>query len=122
MTRKEEFKEFVRKNPSLIKYVKNGEMNWQKFYEIYDIYGEDESAWKEYLKKKERLESVSTATKTLSISDFLGFLKTIDLDSLQETVGSLQRVLGLFGDLTNKNIETPKQEYKPRPLYKHFDD
>jgi len=122
MDKKEEFKGFVRKNPSLIRYVKNGEMDWQKFYEIYDLYGEDGNAWNDYLKKEEVIEKTNAATKTTSVGDFLGFLKTIDLDSLQETVSSLQRVLGVFGDLTNKNTETQKQEYKPRPLYKHFDD
>lgn len=121
MDKKEEFKGFVRKNPSLIKYVKNGEMNWQGFYEIYDLYGEDDNAWKDYLKKEEIVEKATTTSKA-SIGDFLGFLKTIDLDSLQETISGLQRVLGVFGDLTNKNTETVKQEYKPRPLYKHFDD
>ena len=35
------FKMFVRKNPNLIKYVNNNEMTWQKFYEMYDLYGED---------------------------------------------------------------------------------
>lgn len=122
MEKKDEFKAFVRKNPSLIRYVKTGEMNWQKFYEIYDLYGEDENAWNEYLKKEETVEKAAAATATATVGDFFNFLKTIDLDSLQETVSSLQKVLGVFGDLTNKNTETPKQEYKPRPLYKHFDD
>ena len=122
MEKKDEFKAFVRKNPSLIKYVKKGEMNWQKFYEIYDLYGEDENAWGEYLKKEEVIEKSATASTAATVGDFFKFLKTIDLDSLQETVSSLQRVLGVFGDLTNKNTETLKQEYKPRPLYKHFDD
>ena len=122
MDKKEQFKIFVRKNPALIKYVKNEEMNWQKFYEIYDLYGEDSDAWDNYLKKEEEVTNSITSTKITSIGDFFGFLKTIDLDGLQETVSSIQRVLGVFGDLTNKNTETPKQEYKPRPLYKHFDD
>lgn len=121
MEKKEEFKNFVRKNPHLIKYIKTGEMNWQKFYEIYDLYGEEETAWNEYLKKEENIKK-TVATTSTTVGDFFNFLKTIDLDSLQETVNSLQRVLGVFGDLTSKNIETPKQEYKPRPLYKHFDD
>jgi len=122
MDKKEEFKGFVRKNPGLIKYVKNGDMNWQRFYEIYDLYGEDDSAWRDYLNKEKIVETTAATSKVTSIGDFLGFLKTIDLDSLSETVSSLQRVLGVFGDLTNKNADTIKQEYKPRPLYKHFDD
>ena len=51
MTKKDAFKSFVRKNPNLIKYVRTGEMDWQKFYELYDLYGEDETAWSLYLKK-----------------------------------------------------------------------
>ena len=56
MTKKDAFKSFVRKNPNLIKYVRTGEMDWQKFYELYDLYGEDETAWSLYL-KKEKTES-----------------------------------------------------------------
>jgi len=48
------------------------------------------------------------------------FMKNIDLDSIQNGVNSMQRILGLFQDI-GKNKET-KEEYKPRPLYKHFED
>lgn len=120
MEKKDEFKSFVRKNPKLIKYVKSGEMDWQKFYEIYDLYEEDETAWNNYLSEEDIQKK--TPITTTSVGDFFNFLKGIDLDSLQGTISSLQRVLGVFGDLTTKNTEPEKQEYKPRPLYKHFDD
>ena len=55
MSKKDDFKEFASKNPSLAKYIENGEMSWQKFYELYDIYGEDESVWSKY-KNSERNE------------------------------------------------------------------
>lgn len=123
MEKMENFKGFVRKNPELIKYVREGEMNWQKFYEIFDLYGEDDNVWHDYLKKEDAKVAAATATvSSATIGDFFNFLKGIDLDSVQESVSSLQRVLGVFGDLTNKNTETVKEEYKPRPLYKHFDD
>ena len=122
MTKKDEFKEFVRKNPKLISYVKKGEMDWQKFYEIYDLYGEEESAWNNYLVKEE-VRSTTAVTSGLGFSEIMNFIKNIDLNSVQEGVNSVQRVLGVFQDLTVKDTNTQKkEEYKPRPLYKHFDD
>ena len=43
MTNIDNFKSFVKKNPKLITFVKNGSMSWQKFYELYDLYGEDDN-------------------------------------------------------------------------------
>ena len=111
MDKKEEFKAFVRKNPILVKYVKNNEMTWQKFYEIYDIYGENNDVWKDYLNEKE--------TTNL---DFFNFLKTIDMDKIQEGVESLQRVVGVIGEMAATKEKLTQDNYKPRPLYKHFDD
>ncbi len=116
MTKKEEFKEFVKDNPHLIKFVKNNEMTWQKFYEMFDLYGSENEIWNDYKEK-----NIKTETKVSGVTDVLGWLKAIDLDSLQEGVGSIQRVLGVFQDLSN-NKDTTKEEYKPRPLYRHFED
>ena len=52
----------------------------------------------------------------------MSLVKNIDLDSIQSGVNSFQRVLGLLGELTSKDQSAPKTEYKPRPLYKHFED
>lgn len=123
---KVEFKEFVKKNPKLIKYVKNDEMTWQKFYEMYELYGEDNEAWKDYLNNdsEEQKEIAKGATTALGLSEFVNWMKNINLDSVQEGIGNIQRVLGVFQDFSKKDntTEPPKQEYKPRPLYKHFED
>ena len=121
---KEQFKEFVKKNPILIKYVDSNEMTWQKFYEMYDLYGDDNSVWDKYLESN-KTNSISDITKTSAFTDFIAFLKTINLDSLQEGIGSIQRVLGVFQDFTgnkDNNDNKDKKEYKPRPIYKHFED
>ena len=116
---KEEFKAFVKENPKLIKYVKNGEKTWQNFYEIFNLYGRDKTAWKEYLD----IPSVTETAGSVAALDLLSWLKTIDLDSIQNGVASIQRVLGVVQDFTNKEDNTSvKEEYKPRPLYKHFED
>ena len=110
---KEKFKEFVKNNPNLLKYVQDGSMTWQKFYEMYDMYGEDDKVWDKYL------------TSSASVGGSLGIfdmIKNLDVDSIQTGINSMQRVLGLIQDMSNKNKEEVKEEYKPRPLYKHFED
>ena len=113
MDKIELFKEFVKKNPNLLTFVKNGKMTWQSFYEMYDLYGEQNEIWSEYLNTKKTIDNKS-------VYDTFSFLKSINLDSVQEGVQNIQRVLGVLGDISN-NKEINK-EYKPRPLYKHFDD
>lgn len=120
MSKVEEFKTFVKKNPKLLKYVKNGESSWQKFYEIYDLYGEEESAWKDYLGVATVATTAATAT---SFADIINWVKTINLDSVQQGVNNLQRVLGVVQDLSSKDDKkSTTSEYKPRPMYKHFED
>ena len=115
METKEKFKDFVKSNPVLLQYVKKGKMTWQKFYEIYDLYGEDKEAWKDYLVK-------DTSTKTTSNFDLANFIKGIDLDGIQNGVTSLQRVLSLLQDMSSSKVNEQTNTYKPRPIYKHFDD
>jgi len=126
--KKDEFKEFVKKNPRLITYVKNNEMTWQKFYEMYDLYGESNDVWNEYKEEKkaeEKVEAANTATKAglagITFSEVVKWLKNVDLDGLQEGIGNVQRVLGVMQDFTKKD-KTETNTYKPRPLYKHFED
>ena len=60
---KEDFKAFVRTKPELANYVTSGDMTWQKFYELYDIYGEDNTIWDKYTTK------TKTPTKVTEILD-----------------------------------------------------
>ena len=127
MTKKDAFKSFVRKNPNLIKYVRTGEMDWQKFYELYDLYGEDETAWSLYLKKEKTESQASINQETTKTAEGLlgmaSLLKGIDLNTVQNGVSSLQRVVGLLQELGTKSPkEEVKPAYKPRPIYKHFED
>ena len=119
--KKDEFKEFVKKHPKLVEYVKNEEMTWQKFYEMYDIYGEDNEVWNKYLNEEKSKEVVKAGIAGLTLSEVVNWVKNIDLDGLQEGIGNVQRVLGVVQDFSTKNTEQ-KDVYRPKPLYKHFDD
>ena len=112
---KEDFKQFVRKNPKMVNYVKNGEATWQKFYEIYDLYGESKEAWEPYLGSREVTKEQSTS----SFKDAPPRLKNVDYSAVEENINSVQRVIGVLQDLgDNKTNKT----YEPRPVYKHFED
>ena len=115
MGKKEEFKDFVRLHPELIKYVENDTMTWQKFYEIFDLYGSDNVVWNNYLNVNNNINN------STSWSDIINMAKNIDVDKVQEGITSLQKTLSLFGEIlpgNNSNSST----YNPRPLYRRFDD
>ena len=109
---KESFKEFAKKHPELINYLNNNSnMNWQKLYEIYDIYGEDENVWKPYLN-----------SNNTNISEVF---KNIDTNKVQEHIGTAQKALSLIQELTTKGgetIGTIKGPTIPRPITKFFGD
>lgn len=121
---KEEFKTFVRKRPELVRYVNNGEMTWQKFYEQWSLYGEDEKVWENY----KGTTRVTTENKTnnednFSFNSFMNMIKNLDADSVQKGINSMQKVVELLQGLTNKNSSnTSGTSYSPRQLFKKFED
>ena len=74
---KEDFKAFVKSHPHLISYVKQGEMTWQGFYEIYDLYGDDTKAWDPYLKddkKDVKSNNIATNISVHGLNNFISCL------------------------------------------------
>lgn len=123
MDKKEQFKTFVKSHPELIRHVKNGSMTWQKFYEIYDMYGDDEKVWSEYF-FNETTSTAAGAASVLGISEIFNWLKKIDLDNVRSGIGNIQKVVGLLQDFTKKDEpnNTNSSEYRPRPIYRSFED
>ncbi len=95
MTNKDSFKIFVAKHPEFIKYVNNGTMTWQKFYEMYDLYGENNDIWQKYNNTEEEKNDLKT-------SEFLNFIKNINIEKLQSGMESVSRVLSLVSEIGNK--------------------
>lgn len=119
----EEFKKFIKTKPELISYVKSGEMSWQKFYEIYDIYGEDNSVWNEYLTTTSSNSSNNTNRSTsYHLEDIIKMAKNIDVNKVQDSLTSLQKTLSLFGEILGSKEVSKTSTYNPRPLYRKFED
>lgn len=115
MSKKDEFKVFAKTHPELVESIRNGDASWQNLYEIYDIYGDDDRAWKNYLKK-------STPTSVNPLTDIV---KNIDMDSVQKHINTAQKALGLVQELTGKSSgasAVSKGPVTPRPINKFFED
>lgn len=117
---KEEFKLFVKKRPELIKYVNSGKMTWQKFYEQWSLYGEDENIWKEY----KTLDNINKESDSFNISTITNMLKKIDMNQVKKGVNSLQKVVELLQSIVLKDSKSPSKDdlYEPRQLFKKFED
>ena len=120
MSKKEEFKLFVKEHPELIRYIKTGEMTWQKFFEIYSLYEKDDKVWSKYFNNKNEEESVQK--DTMSVSDLINMVKNVDLDSVQKNITNISKALGLVQSLISKDEIPQTESYTPRPLYKKFED
>ncbi|MBR4178315.1 MAG: hypothetical protein IKR57_03080 [Bacilli bacterium] len=103
MSKKEEFKRFVSNHTELVDYVKNNKVSWQSLYELYDLYGDKEDIWKKYTQ--------NSINDSLSIKGLLNTLKTINLDSLEENISSIQKAVNLVEELTKPNNE---EKIKPK--------
>ncbi len=117
----EAFKNFVRTKPELIKYVQSGEMTWQKFYELYDLYGEDENVWNKYILNSDR------NNVTDSINKITNMVKNVDVNSIKSHINTAQKAIDFVQDLTKKNPQNissnlNKGPVAPRPLNKFFED
>ncbi len=120
MSKKEDFKLFVKGHPELIKFVKSNEMSWQKFYEVYDIYGDNNEVWNKYFSK---LDEEEKPKENFSVSDLINMVKNVDLNSVQKNITNISKALGLVQSLIAKDdVSTSENTYTPRPLYKKFED
>ena len=108
---KESFKLFARNHPELANKVMNNDISWQKLFELYEIYGEDNSIWNNYI-----------SNETTSIKDIINNIKNIDLTSIQKTITNLQKSLSIIQDLGVGQTSTPSLPYERKPLYKYFED
>ena len=120
MSKKDDFRLFVQSKPHLASYVENGSMTWQKFYEMYDLYGESNSIWDKY----------TDIRNINSIGKLTDIVKNVDMESIKTHINTAQKALGIVQDLTTKNANDAlhtisnlkKGPTTPRPLNKFFED
>ena len=123
MDKKEEFKEFIKSKPELVDYVKSKEYTWQDFYEVYDLYGKDESVWEKYREKKS--DSESDDRKNASITELTNLVKNINIDNVQKYINNAQKAINVISELTAKKPSSDVVQAvakTPRVINKFFGD
>ena len=111
-----EFKNFVKDNPHLAKYVIDKKMTWQQFYEIYDLYGRDDKIWDDF--KDNTSNNNSNVVHT--IKEIFSLVKGIDLNSVQKALTSLDKAIEAFKGFNNDKVN--ENVYESRPKNKYFED
>lgn len=123
MDKKEEFKEFIKSKPELVDLVKNKKYTWQDFYEVYDLYGKDESVWEKYKENKDNIESDDR--KNASITELTNLVKNINIDNVQKYINNAQKAINVISELTAKKTSTDTVQTiakTPRVINKFFGD
>lgn len=115
MEKIDKFKKFVSNHPEFVDCVHKNKVTWQSFYELYDIYGEDMDVWNKYIK--------DDIKDSINIKGILSTLKNINLDSLEENIGSLQKAMSLVEELTrDSKKDEEKVEAKEEKIDTFFGD
>ena len=128
MSKMEEFKRFVKTKPQFAGYVQNGEMSWQKFYELYDLYGENSEVWNKYNSQNDDIRVAPNVADGLNKISSL--VKNVDMESIKSHINTAQKAIDFVQDLTAKKGINPdilgntlnKGPVAPRPLNKFFED
>lgn len=123
---KEDFKDFVRKNPNLINYVNNKEKTWQDFYEMYDLYGDDDNVWASYTTYDNSYydsddRSFNNMKPEEAVKELVTMIKGIDLEKVRKGITSVQKTISLVQDL-GIGKSSSVSDYQSRPIYRHFED
>lgn len=119
MTRKklhpsvEQFKQFVKEHPNLIKLVRDEESTWQELYEEWYLLGEDDPKWEKYKKGNttETIENKDDEKKW--VQQFSGFLKKMDVNQMQNHINNLSQAVGAIQGLLAQFQGSSQQQNEP---------
>ena len=126
MSKKEEFKLFASKNKYLSDLVREGPTTWHTLFENFYLYGRDASIWVDFKNDYKKEEKKSDTKVSDGVKSILENLKNVDMDKLEENIGSLQKALGFLEEIVilrqDKKEEKKTTKRKNTEIERFFDD
>ncbi|UQZ58197.1 hypothetical protein C2H93_06330 [Bacillus subtilis] len=108
-----DFKQFVKKHPKLIKEVRKEQRSWQDVYENWVLFGESDPIWDPYREPETAAEAVpETPQKNDFVSKMVTAVKKMDvnqmneqIDKMSQSISSLQSLLNTFSGSGQKHSQ-----------------
>lgn len=115
MDKLDKFKEFIKDKEFLIDKVNNKETTWQNLYEIYDLYGEDATIFKQNQPKEDNQTQLNNDNR---VNSLLKAFEGVDVNKINENLEGVRKVLAVLSEFSKKDDIKPKRTYeKPNNRY-----
>ena len=109
----------------LIDKVNSKETTWQNLYEIYDLYGESASIFKQPDNEKNVEENINEANNPRNesagdgrVNSLLKAFEGVDVNKINENLEGVRKILAVLSEFTKKDDVKPKRTYeKPNNRY-----
>lgn len=89
----DQFKDFVRRHPSLRDEVRSNKRTWQNIYEEWTLYGEDDSQWSNYRTISNGEENVLDGMNIDNIKNIVSHIQKLNPDKIHKTLNSFQKIV-----------------------------
>lgn len=103
-----EFKGFVKKNPKLIKEVRNGNKSWQELYEDWYLLGEEDESWNKYKLASEKVEDQEE--KSNFLTTIFSSLKKVDMNEMEQHISSVSSAIANIQNVLQQFQGTERQK------------
>lgn len=119
MDKLDKFKEFIKDKEFLIDKVNNKETTWQNLYEVYDLYGEDATIFKND-NNEIHDENNQNKNNDNRVNNLLKSFEGLDVNKINENLEGVRKILAVLGEFTKKDDVKPKRTYE-RPNNRYDD-
>ncbi|MGV4320479.1 spore coat protein YlbD [Bacillus mojavensis] len=111
-----DFKQFVKKHPKLIKEVRKEQRSWQDVYENWVLFGEKDPIWDPYREPGAAAEAVTdTSERNDFVSKMVTAVKKMDVNQMNEQINKMSQSISSLQSLLNTFSGSRHKQSQPGP-------